>query len=67
MVHQIKYARDDRVFSGQRVRCRHFNAPDKIQRLAEFYFLNFSMSFFFKLLAVAQCEIILYVVSATVL
>jgi hypothetical protein len=41
MVHQIKYARDDRVFSGQRIRYRHFIAPDKIQPKAEFYFLNF--------------------------
>jgi hypothetical protein len=41
MVHQVKNARDNRVFSGQGIRCRHFITPDKVQRSAEFYFLNF--------------------------
>jgi hypothetical protein len=47
LVYQIKYASDNRVFSGQRIRCRHFFTPDKIQLKVEFYFPNFLMSFSF--------------------
>jgi hypothetical protein len=46
-VYQLKYTGDDRVFSGDRIRRRHWFTPDKIQQSAEFYFFSFFDRFFF--------------------